>query len=398
MVAWLKPITLRDSRGGSWLRYPDRRDRDPLPQPLSGPGRPRRPAPVPAHRADSHTTPRRTTRRNVPSTGNFKNPRIPISIEQLNVVTPGELRPGPCVDLTCGRSRTPARRGTRTPDPSPWPCVPRPRSRPPHGGRPRSARRHLPVEEQDAAPVLAPRPTLGCLLPFAPSIRHGARMTGVAALHHRHVPQRARAGEAAPRGAPPRTKGPAGAGAQVRRSDARRRGQTPGGRPVSAALRARQRCRARGPASCCAPPGDGFAQTFQQAFQLRLPVLDPSESLLHSRRVGPVGILHPRRVGPVGILHPVHAAIEPRFEASHCAPAEPDDRDDDREAGPDDRSDDAEDADIHTGRVAASTRPAPIGALVEACARWGFRRACLSRTLLGTASRERRVFQTRRSR
>ena len=231
MVAWLKPITLRDSRGGSWLRYPDRRDRDPLPQPLSGPGRPCRPAPVPAHRADSHTTPRRTTRRNVPSTGNFKNPRIPISIEQLNVVTPGELRPGPCVDLTCGRSRTPARRGTRTPDPSPWPCVPRPRSRPPHGGRPRSARRHLPVEEQDAAPVLAPRPTLGCLLPFAPSIRHGARMKGVAALHHRHVPQRARAGEAAPRGAPPRTKGPAGAGAQVRRPDARRRGQTPGGVP-----------------------------------------------------------------------------------------------------------------------------------------------------------------------
>ena len=33
-----------------------------------------------------------------------------------------------------------------------------------------------------------------------------------------------------------------------------------------------------------------------------------------------------------------------------------------------------------------------------ACARWGFRRARLSRTLLGTASWERRVFQTRASR
>ena len=50
-------------------------------------------------------------------------------------------------------------------------------------------------------------------------------------------------------------------------------------------------------------------------------------------------------------------------------------------------------------RAASIIAPIDIAGLVpfEACARWGFRRARLSRTLLGTASWERRVFQTRRS-
>ena len=109
--------------------------------------------------------------------------------------------------------------------------------------------------------------------------------------------------------------------AQARKSaePARGGGAVRGGRPVSAALRARWqwRCRAPGSALCCAPPGDGFAQAFQQPFQLRLPVLDPSESFLHSRRVGPVGILHPVHARSEGVFDTVYATIEPRFEASH---------------------------------------------------------------------------------
>ena len=73
-------------------RYPDRRTRDPLPQHLSGSRRPLGTSPVCAHRADTHSTTRRTTHRNVPSTGNSRKLKKSTLINQLKFVTSGELR------------------------------------------------------------------------------------------------------------------------------------------------------------------------------------------------------------------------------------------------------------------------------------------------------------------
>ena len=73
-------------------RYPARRTRDPLPQHLSGSRRPLGPGPVCADRADTDSAPRRTPHRNVPITGNSRKLKLLMPINQLNFVTPRELR------------------------------------------------------------------------------------------------------------------------------------------------------------------------------------------------------------------------------------------------------------------------------------------------------------------
>ena len=89
-------------------RYPGRRTRDPLPQHLSGADRALGTGSVGAHRADTDSTTRRTTHRNVPSTGNFRKLKNRPLINQLNFVTPGELR------FTVRSSPPAGRRGQRS--------------------------------------------------------------------------------------------------------------------------------------------------------------------------------------------------------------------------------------------------------------------------------------------